>query len=394
MGTLNLTVSAQPGTLDASSGGTTYYGATTVNGGVLLVNTLPNTSGITTGAGGSLTITAANQNLAAAVSNAGNVSFTASSGTTTLSGGLSGTGTATFAAAASIPSASSGTINFNGATALITSLGNATVNLANSGVLSVSGGSQTAGTIAGPGSLVVGPGMLTLNSTNSYAGGTTVSGGGTLSIATDANLGAVPATVQAANITLNAGMLQFTAGSAFGVPTISASRGITLGASGGTINVLNASSGTFGTNEFSVQYQQAVISGSGGNLFIADWRARWITGSSPYLLELGGSANSYIGMTTVSNAIVLPESGSNGGTGPNNILPTTTVLNLVNNGWFNLSNGTASETWAGLTGDTTGIVSTTNGTSKSIVNIDPAAGQELHLPRCDRRPEHLGQAGQ
>ncbi len=169
-GTLNLTVSA--GTLDVSSGNTTYYGATTVNGGGLLVNMLPYTSGISVAAGGSLTVVGANQNLAA-LSNAGNASFTAAGGTITLAG-LSGTGTTTFAAGASFPAANSGTINLNGPTASIASLGNAIVNLGNSDVLNVSSGTQTAGAIAGSGSLVVGPGLLTLNSTNSFTGGTTV----------------------------------------------------------------------------------------------------------------------------------------------------------------------------------------------------------------------------
>ena len=61
--------------------------------------------------------------------------------------------------------------------------------------------------------------------------------------------------------------------------------------------------------------------------------------------------------------------------GPNNILPASTILNLVNNGWFNFNNGSDSQTVAGLTGDATGKVSVTNGTSTNLLTIDPAAGQ-------------------
>ena len=50
----------------------------------------------------------------------------------------------------------------------------------------------------------------------------------------------------------------------------------------------------------------------------------------------------------MSNAIVCFNNGYNGGTGPNNILPTTTVLNLVNNGWFNFNNGLSPKPSPGL----------------------------------------------
>jgi fibronectin-binding autotransporter adhesin len=349
-GTLNLTVSA--GTLDVRSGSTTYYGATTVTGGALLVNTLPNTSGMSVGAGASLTVSGGNQNLSA-LSNAGNASFTASSGTTTLAG-LSGGGTTNFAAGAAIAT-----------------LGNQTVNLANNSVLSVASGSLTAGAITGSGSLVVGPGALTLNTTNSYNGGTTVSGGGMLSIATDANLGAVPATAQPANIVLNGSVLQFTADSAYETPTINSNRGITLGATGGTINVSPVSTGAFASStETAVQYR-GIISGS-GNLVVAGG-AGTNSGATPYILELGGT-NTYTGTTTVNNAIVAV--ANTGGAGPNNILPPTTVLNLVNNGWYNFDNDGESQQIAGLSGDATGIVTTTNANLANLGNliIGPAAG--------------------
>ena len=58
-GMLSLTVSA--GTLDTSSGATTYYGSTTVNGGQLLVGTLPNSSSINIASGVALSVGGANR---------------------------------------------------------------------------------------------------------------------------------------------------------------------------------------------------------------------------------------------------------------------------------------------------------------------------------------------
>ena len=77
--------------------------------------------------------------------------------------------------------------------------------------------------------LTVSNGTLTLSGTNSYGGGTMLTGG-VLSIAADADLGPTTGAV-----TLNGGELQVnTAG---GAVAIAAARPITLGANGGTINV-------------------------------------------------------------------------------------------------------------------------------------------------------------
>ena len=90
--------------------------------------------------------------------------------------------------------------------------------------------------LAGSGHLTkLNTGVLTLDGmTNSYGGGTTINQG-TVSISADVNLGA-PAT-----LTLNGGTLLVTAGTAAnaaaGTATLSAGRGITLGANGGTINI-------------------------------------------------------------------------------------------------------------------------------------------------------------
>ncbi len=276
-----------------------------------------------------------------------------------------------------------GPLSSSGAGASVIVLGNATAGspstltvLGNNGSSTtfsgVIGDLSVANSAATGGLVVTGSGVLTLaGSSNTYTGGTTVNGGGTLSIDVDRNLGAVPAAVQPANVTLNGGVLQFTSSTAYNTVTINSSRGITLGGAGGTVNVSNPSTGTFGTNEVAVQYR-GLVSGP-GNLVVTGG-AGTNSGASPYLLELG-STNSYTGTTTVSNAIVAV--GNTGGTGPSNILPVTTVLNLINNGWYNFDNTFETQQVAGLNGDATGRVSTTNANVANISTlfIDPAAGQ-------------------
>ena len=141
-----------------------------------------------------------------------------------------------------------------------------------------------------------------------------------------------------------------------------------MGASGGTINVTTASTGTFAMNETSVQYD-GVITGA-GNLMVTGGSGT-NSGTNPYILELGG-ANNYTGTTTISNAVV---GFVNGLTTYNNALPPTTVLNLINHGWFDMNNGGSNQTLAGLNGDSTGVIGSTNGTSGDILAINPAAGQ-------------------
>ncbi|NDF44019.1 MAG: hypothetical protein EB137_05540, partial [Actinobacteria bacterium] len=75
-----------------------------------------------------------------------------------------------------------------------------------------------------------GAGTLTLSGTNTYTGITTISAG-TLKISADNNLGTAPVSAVATQITLNGGTLNTTASF-----TLNSNRGITLGASHGTIN--------------------------------------------------------------------------------------------------------------------------------------------------------------
>ncbi len=78
-------------------------------------------------------------------------------------------------------------------------------------------------------------GTLILDGVNTYAGSTAINGG-TLSISADSGLGAVPGSTTADHLTINGGTLQSTSGL-----TLNTRRGITLGASSGTINTINNS---------------------------------------------------------------------------------------------------------------------------------------------------------
>jgi autotransporter-associated beta strand protein len=181
-----------PGTLNLASAATSYSGPTSVAAGVLDLGSLPAGNAISVSTGATANVSGSGQNLGS-MSNAGNLNFTASTGTTTLAN-LTGSGNSSFAAAASFPTlsggsvtiagqaaigtVSGGTVNFNGPNATIASLGNAAVNLGNGTSLNVSSGFLSAGAITGPGSLnLVGPGILVLAASTSFAGGTTISAG-------------------------------------------------------------------------------------------------------------------------------------------------------------------------------------------------------------------------
>jgi autotransporter-associated beta strand protein len=145
-----------------------------------------------------------------------------------------------------------------------------------SGVLSTgNGGDYTfSGVISGSGGSLnkVGTGRLTLSGANTYTGGTTIMEG-TLSIAADNALGAVPASATPGNLTLNGGTLATT-----GTIEIAANRGILIDSSGGTINTDDGTTLTYG----------GAFEGSGS-----------LTKRGQGTLSLSGSSPSYNGDTTV-----------------------------------------------------------------------------------------------
>jgi autotransporter-associated beta strand protein len=166
-------------------------------------------------------------------------------------------------------------------------------------LLTIAGGNNTfAGVIqdgAGQIALVTSGGTLTLTGSNAYSGGTTINGG-TLSVAADRNLGAVPGAATPGSLVISGGTLGTT-----GSFALSASRGIALGPAGGsgtgTIDVANATILTYGGSI-------ANNAGGSGGLIKAD--------SGTLLLT---AANAYTGGTTVAAGSLQLGNGNPGSDG-------------------------------------------------------------------------------
>jgi autotransporter-associated beta strand protein len=149
-------------------------------------------------------------------------------------------------------------------------------------------GTTTTGSLGGVATLTKsGSGTLTLSTANSFTGKATVTGG-TLSIATGSNLGTAPGAFVADQLTLNGGALQVTASG-----SVNANRGVTLGASGGTMDV---PTGIIFTNT-------PITTGAGS-----------LTKINTGTLTLP-VANSYVGGTVISNGTLVALNGSSLGTG-------------------------------------------------------------------------------
>ncbi len=143
---------------------------------------------------------------------------------------------------------------------------------------------------------IFGSGTLILSGANTYSGSTTINNG-TLSVASDANLGTAPTSPTAGAIVINNATLTISDST-----TINAFRGITLGTANSAIVI---------AKETSVVYN-GVISGPGGLTY---------SGSIPIggTLTLGG-ASTYAGATIIQSGTLA--------LGTNNALPTGTALTV------------------------------------------------------------------
>ena len=246
-----------------------------------------------------------------------------------------------------------------------------------------------------------GNGTVTLSAGNTYTGGTHLNAG-TLIVPSDTGLGAVPASVDAHNIELNGGTLSVTTGTAAnlaaGNATLNTNRGIFLGTNGGTLNIGFVDSATGSGNigsEVAFVYNGQITGGSATSTFVISGQAGAQSPSAASILDLG-TAQTYLGNTTINNAIVQVNSGTTGpGTGANitNVLPATTVLNLINNGVYNMDAGLPTQTVAGLTGDSSGRVSTSNASNAAPFTINPATGQTYNFAGSIQTVLVRGKAG-
>ena len=115
-------------------------------------------------------------------------------------------------------------------------------------------------------------GLIQVGGTNTYSGTTTISGG-KISISADNNLGQAPASATTGSLVLNGGSLLSTSSI-----TLDSDRGVSLGASGGTIENASTTTLTYG----------GIIADSGA-----------LTKTGAGTLSLSG-ANTYSGDTTIS----------------------------------------------------------------------------------------------
>jgi fibronectin-binding autotransporter adhesin len=160
--------------------------------------------------------------------------------------------------------------------------------------------------ITGAGAITkAGEGTLIFSGTNTYTGKTIISAG-KLSISSEANLGANPGSSTADQLTLNGGTLQTTATLTIG----DSNRGITVGASGGTIET--AASTTATVNSVILGSGTLVKTGPGTLIFTAANTYTGKTNIAEGALSVasinsvsGGSSSSNLGApTTVSNGTI------------------------------------------------------------------------------------------
>ena len=287
------------------SGANTYTGTTTIGAGALNIQ---NNTALGSAIGGTTVASGAALQLQGGITVGS--PFTGAEALT-----LNGTGVSSDGALRNISGNNTwtGAVNLGSASRINSDAGTLTIsgNIGGSGQnLTVGGAGNTALSgiiVTDSGTLTKdGAGMLTLSGANTYTGATTISGG-ILSISADNNLGTAPGAPTASDLTLNGGTLQTTANM-----TLNSNRGVTLGASGGTLDVNPSATLTYG----------GIIAGSGS-----------LTKTDSGTLVLSG-ANTYTGATNINAGILNIQSAGALGTASNTSNTTVAngaVLQMANN---------------------------------------------------------------
>jgi autotransporter-associated beta strand protein len=284
-----------------------YTGATTVTAGVLAISHGGALGGATNGtsvaAGGTLSmsgsITVTGESLSLAAGAGGNAALSNQSGANTWTGNLT-VDTGSDASNRALLNSDAGKLTVSG-----------NVNLSSGTqdfVLRGDGNGEISGQITGSQRLFkssVGAGTWILSGDNSttFTGRTSV-GNGTIQISSESNLGAVPGSFAANQLTLGGGTSNGTLRTTAST-SLSANRGVTLGAVGGTFE--SAATTTLTVN--------GVIAGTAGALNK--------TGAGTLVLT---AANTYAGTTNVSAGTLQVGNGSTGS------LDGTSGINLTGSG--------------------------------------------------------------
>ncbi len=178
--------------------------------------------------------------------------------------------------------------------------------------------SATAYTLGGTGSLSgttgltkSGDGLLTLDTANTFTGKTAVNGG-VLAIGADNRLGTAPAAPVDDQLTLNGGTLRFTAGG----QTLAANRGVTIGASGATLDTDGLADGSGNTTTIAGK-----ITGAGPLTIKANGDQSNSGGGSNTLgVDLQNAANDFTGDITVTSGFLSYASNAALGNAANTII--------------------------------------------------------------------------
>lgn len=302
------------------------FSAINVNRGTLQFNStagafVPATSAVTVNSGATLNLGAQNRTVGS-IAGGGNITST---GTPTLTCGGDNTST-TFSGvygpnALVLTKTGTGTLTITGTNTNtgVTDITGGSISIGNGGAAGALGGTGTV-TVTSPGNLTFdrsdnvtfarviagtgtvtknGTGTLTLSVTNTFSSTTTINAG-TLSIAADNNLGAAPGAATAGRLVLNGGVLNTSA-----TITLSANRGISLGASGGTINTATGTTLTYA----------GIAAGTGA-----------LTKSGAGTLTVSG-VSTYTGRTTLSEGVLNTNNAAAIGTGAFTISAGTTINN-------------------------------------------------------------------